>query len=169
MRTWQTWIFPNNKRRLRTKNAPPQIVRTAQKRACEAGMDVRDIRDPLGVGTVSVEIPVEQILVLVDLLTHPDPLFPIVPIDPVLYLRLFQSQIVCYFLPRFPSFPHRYHFRFKRFYLCVFPFLHSKTPCVVCFPTQRAFCLLSVFTGAVQNRRRRLRYAPLPLWARLDF
>lgn len=35
-------------------------------------------------------------------------------------------------------------------YLCVFSFLHNMTLYAVYFPIQGAFCLLSVFTGAVQ-------------------
>ena len=60
--------------------------------------------------------------------------------------------MIRYFPAGFSRLSHCYDLRLQRFYICPFPFLHTKTPCVVYFPTQGAFCLLSIFAGSVHPR-----------------
>lgn len=72
-------------------------------------------------------------------------------------LAALQPEMFCDFSVRFSCLLHCHNFRLQYLYLCVFSFLHNTTPCVVYFPTQGAFCLLSVFTGAVH-------YASVPCY-----
>ena len=67
-------------------------------------------------------------------------------------LPFFQAEVFCNLAPCFSCFTHSYDFWFNGLDLCVFPLWHNFTPwcSTFIFLHQGAFCLLSVFTGAVQ-------------------